>query len=181
MKLLVQRVLAASLTFKPQQPSPAAATPRTVERTINHGLLVYQSLTTADANLSPHTLSTWGANLMTFKFFSEDFVNRLDGNNDCLTSDPSTTRLTLSLNDVAGSLLLVSQITLYGQFKNQRKPSYTESAPPHSAKEIYERFYKILQESLPPPGKVQSGSFGAHMDIRAILDGPVTFSFEVNS
>jgi len=77
----------------------------------------------------------------------------------------------LSLLDVTGEALVVSQFTLYGDTKKGRRPSFTQAAEPKKAEELYEKFINFLKEyNL----KVASGIFGAKMLVEIQNDGPVT-------
>ncbi|HEA47027.1 MAG TPA: D-tyrosyl-tRNA(Tyr) deacylase [bacterium] len=78
----------------------------------------------------------------------------------------------LSLLDIKGAALIVSQFTLYGDTKRGRRPSFTQAAEPKKAEELYEKFISLLKEyNL----KVASGVFGARMLLEIHNDGPVTF------
>ncbi len=77
----------------------------------------------------------------------------------------------LSLLDIKGEALVVSQFTLYGDIKRGRRPSFTQAAEPKKAEELYEKFISFLKEyNL----KVASGVFGAKMLVEIQNDGPVT-------
>ncbi len=77
----------------------------------------------------------------------------------------------LSLADVDGELLLVSQFTLYANCKKGNRPSFTESGAPDLAEELYEYIIAKCKESIPV---VQCGSFGADMKVSLVNDGPFT-------
>ena len=79
---------------------------------------------------------------------------------------------TSSLLDIGGELLIVSQFTLYASFKKGMKPSWSKAAKPVPAKLLYEKFIHLCTSNL--PSKVQTGVFGANMQIKSINDGPVT-------
>ena len=80
-------------------------------------------------------------------------------------------KMNLSLLDVGGSALLVSQFTLYGDMRGGRRPSYIQAAPPEQANLLYEEFVRSIR-SLGVP--VQTGVFQAHMRVELVNDGPVT-------
>ena len=77
-----------------------------------------------------------------------------------------------TLADVDGSILVVSQFTLYGAVRKGRRPSFIEAAPPETAIPLYDRFVELLKSRH--PGTVATGKFGAMMDVSLTNDGPVT-------
>jgi D-aminoacyl-tRNA deacylase len=84
-------------------------------------------------------------------------------------------KMNLSLVDVAGSALVVSQFTLYGNAEKGRRPSFIDAARPEQAIPLYERFVALLR------GKgitTETGEFGAMMDVELVNDGPVTLWLE---
>lgn len=85
-------------------------------------------------------------------------------------------RMNLDLHAVDGALLVVSQFTLYGNARKGRRPSFIEAADPDVAIPLYERFLELLEERV--PGRVESGEFGAMMDVELVNDGPVTLLLE---
>ena len=84
-------------------------------------------------------------------------------------------KMNLSLKDVGGKLLLISQFTLYANTADGNRPSFIEAARPEQANEIYEYFCEKCKEQ---GIEVQKGIFGAHMDVSLINDGPVTIIIE---
>jgi D-tyrosyl-tRNA(Tyr) deacylase len=84
-------------------------------------------------------------------------------------------RMNLALGDVDGSLLVVSQFTLYGDAARGRRPSFIDAARPEEAIPLYERFLALLRASGRP---VASGEFGASMEVDLVNDGPVTLWLE---
>ncbi|MBA3673242.1 MAG: D-tyrosyl-tRNA(Tyr) deacylase [Gemmatimonadaceae bacterium] len=84
-------------------------------------------------------------------------------------------RMNLSIGDVAGSLLVVSQFTLYGDAAKGRRPSFIDAARPEVAEPLYERFVQLLRDRQL---HVETGRFGAMMEVELVNDGPVTFWLE---
>jgi D-tyrosyl-tRNA(Tyr) deacylase len=84
-------------------------------------------------------------------------------------------KMNLSLADVGGGLLVVSQFTLYGDAAKGRRPSFIGAARPEVAIPLYERFLALLRER---GVSVESGEFGAMMDVELVNDGPVTLWLE---
>lgn len=85
-------------------------------------------------------------------------------------------RFDLSLLDVKGEALVVSQFTLYADCRRGRRPSFSQAAPPETARELYQVF---LEELAAKGVKVESGRFGEHMEVSLVNDGPVTLMLEV--
>ncbi|MEQ2526357.1 D-aminoacyl-tRNA deacylase [Bacillaceae bacterium CLA-AA-H227] len=84
-------------------------------------------------------------------------------------------KMNFSLLDVGGEILSVSQFTLYGDCRKGRRPNFMDAARPEHAEQIYEGFNRILREK---GIKVETGKFGAMMDVQLTNDGPVTLILE---
>ena len=80
-------------------------------------------------------------------------------------------KMNLSLKEVGGSVLLISQFTLAADWKKGRRPSFIRAAEPSEGQRLYEHFAGVLKAAGVP---VQTGVFGAHMDVSLVNDGPVT-------
>ena len=132
---------------------------RVVERTtgeIGRGLLLLVGFTGTDTD--EH--SAWMAEkVLGLRIFPDD-----DG------------KMNRSVGEVAGSLLVVSQFTLYGDARKGRRPSFVDAAPPAVAIPLYERFVELLRAGA--PGRVETGEFGAMMQVELVNDGPVTLVLE---
>jgi D-tyrosyl-tRNA(Tyr) deacylase len=84
-------------------------------------------------------------------------------------------KMNLPLGEVGGAVLVISQFTLYGDASKGRRPSFVDAAPPAQAEALYDRFVALLRaRSL----AVETGRFGAMMDVELVNDGPVTLVLE---
>ena len=85
--------------------------------------------------------------------------------------DDAEGRMNVSVKDVAGGLLVVSQFTLYGDVRRGLRPSWSDAAPPEIAEPLYDYFVASSRKLL---GRVETGSFRAMMQVELVNDGPVT-------
>ena len=118
---------------------------------IGAGLLVLLGVSRTD---NPETAAYLAEKIVNLRIFSDE-----------------AGKMNLSLLDVGGSALLVSQFTLYGDTRGGRRPSYIQAAPPEQAGLLYEEFVRSIR-SLGVP--VHTGVFQAHMQVELVNDGPVT-------
>ena len=86
--------------------------------------------------------------------------------------------MNLPITDTGGDILVISQFTLHASTKKGNRPSYIKAAKPEVAIPLYDRFVKHLEQELGKP--VQTGAFGADMQVGLVNDGPVTFVLDVN-
>ena len=119
---------------------------------INEGLMVLVSFVDDDNNTDLEWMTKKIVNL---RIFNDD-----EG------------KMNRSVQDVVGDILLISQFTLHGSTKKGNRPSFIKAAKPDFANVMYERFIKVLEQSL---GKeIQTGEFGGDMKVSLVNDGPTT-------
>ena len=92
--------------------------------------------------------------------------------------EDETGKMNRSLSDVGGSLLVVSQFTLYGNVKHGRRPEFLQAAKSAEAIPLYEYFLRLCRERGFPP---QTGEFGAEMQVSSVNDGPVTLILDTDT
>jgi D-tyrosyl-tRNA(Tyr) deacylase len=85
-------------------------------------------------------------------------------------------KMNLALDDVEGDLLVISQFTLYGDTSRGRRPSFVRAADPAMASLLYDEFVRTLRGRT--QRRVETGEFGAMMDVELVNDGPVTLVLE---
>lgn len=122
---------------------------------IDKGLLVFVGFTASDT----HEQVTWMAEkVLGLRIFSD-----------------AEDKMNLAVGDVGGAVLVVSQFTLYGNAEKGRRPSFIDAARPEVAIPLYERFIALLRER---GATVETGEFGAMMEVDLVNDGPVTLWLE---
>lgn len=122
---------------------------------IGQGLLVFLGVEKGDDKLNAEKLADKLSKLRIFEDENE--------------------KMNHSILEIEGEMLIVSQFTLCGDCKKGTRPSFDKSAPPKIANELYEYFISQVKSFNIP---VQTGEFGAMMDVELINDGPVTFMVE---
>ena len=86
-------------------------------------------------------------------------------------------KMNLSIKDISGEMLIISQFTLYGDSRKGNRPSFNVAAPQELAEDLYKKFIARVKENI-GIDKVKSGIFGAMMEVELINDGPVTILVE---
>jgi len=124
---------------------------------IGRGLLVFFAACREDRDQSPHRLAE---KLVALRVFPDQ-----------------AKKMNLSVRDVGGSLLIVSQFTLYGDCQRGHRPSFTHVLAFDQGKLLYDQFVEELRSQLELK-RVETGQFGAEMQVKLINDGPATFLLE---
>ncbi|MFH1319887.1 MAG: D-aminoacyl-tRNA deacylase [Bacteroidota bacterium] len=155
MKTVIQRVKHASVEISDMRDTVF----NRATREINHGILIFLGIEDADTQEDIQWLS--------------GKISRLRIFND------SNGVMNLSVKDVDGEILVISQFTLHASTKKGNRPSYIKAAKPDIAIPLYEAFVRQLENDLGKP--VQTGEFGAMMDISLINDGPVTIIIDTKN
>src|SRR5918992_1533924 len=91
--------------------------------------------------------------------------------------DDEDGKMNLSVKDVGGGLLIISQFTLYGDVRRGLRPSWIDAAPPEVAEPLYEFFVESSRKLIQP---VETGSFRAMMEVELVNDGPVTIILDTD-
>ena len=143
MKAVVQRVSSGSVLIKSEN----------YEREIKKGFVILLGIRNEDDEKDAIFLADKCTNLRVFEDENE--------------------KMNLSLKDIDGEVLVISQFTLYGDAQKGNRPSFVLAAKPETAIPLYEKFIKRMKENLGIE-KVKEGIFGAMMEVKIINDGPVT-------
>lgn len=123
---------------------------------IDHGLLIFLCAERGDTDLLADKLL---AKILKLRIFSD-----------------AAGKMNLSVQDVAGGLLIVSQFTLAADMSGGNRPSFTQSAPPDEGRRLYDYF---VQQARSAHALVQTGQFAADMQVHLVNDGPVTIPITV--
>jgi D-tyrosyl-tRNA(Tyr) deacylase len=110
----------------------------------------------------------------------EDVIFLADKCSNLRIFEDENEKMNLSLKDINGEVLIISQFTLYGTAQRGNRPSFTDAAKPEEAIPLYEKFINRMKENL-GEGKVKSGIFGAMMLVKIFNDGPVTIIIDSKS
>lgn len=121
-------------------------------RSISHGFLLLLGVTHSDVEKDANWLAEKILKLRLFEGEGDSFMER-------------------NIQEVGGSVLVVSQFTVYGDCRKGTRPSFTDSARPEQAEKLYNYFVGKLKES---GLKIETGVFGAEMEVELVNDGPVT-------
>lgn len=130
-----------------------------VKSSIGNGLLIFLGIEDADTNQDIEWLSAKISNLRIFA--DENGI------------------MNLSVKEVNGEALVVSQFTLHASTKKGNRPSYIRAAKPEIAIPLYEKFIQQMEDDLGK--KVQTGTFGADMKVELLNDGPVTIVIDTKN
>lgn len=88
-------------------------------------------------------------------------------------------KMNLSVNEVKGDVLVISQFTLHAKTKKGTRPSYIRAAKPDQAIPLYEQFISVMEKEI--SGEIQTGEFGADMKVALVNDGPVTILIDTKN
>ena len=149
MRVLLQRVARAEVRIR-----DAAAAPRVSGR-IDRGYVLLVGFTTTDGE---EQVAWMAEKVVGLRLFGD-----------------AEDKMNLALADVGGAMLVVSQFTLYGDARKGRRPSFIDAARPEIAIPLYEQFVRRLRDA---GVHVETGEFGAMMDVELVNDGPVTLWLE---
>ena len=152
MRCVIQRVTSASVQVEGR-----------VVGQIAKGLLIYLSVGKGDAEKDAEFIADKISGL---RVFSDDALRLGSG---------QAGKMNLSVQDIAGEVLLVSNFTLHGDCRKGRRPGFDAAAEPGVARELYEKVAKLIADKSI---RVAKGIFGANMQVSSVNDGPVTFILE---
>jgi len=156
MKAVVQRVKSASVNIVEQN----------YYQEIGKGLVIFLGIKNGDNELGVNFVADKCTNLRIFSrrdAFAEDVEDKMN----------------ISVKDIGGEVLIISQFTLYGETSKGNRPNFTEAAKPVQAIPLYEKFVARMETNL-GNSKVREGIFGAMMDIQLVNYGPVTVIVDSN-
>ena len=146
--------------------------------------VVVQRVTEASVTINGETISAINEGLLLLIGITHnDGENEIDRITRKIVSlrifDDEKGVMNRSVQDIGGSILAVSQFTLYGNCKKGNRPSYIDAAPGAVSEPLYDAFCDRLEQLL--PGKIQRGRFGADMKVQLLNNGPVTILLDSNN
>ena len=147
MRALVQRVSEGGVSISKEN----------YEQVIGNGLVILLGVTETDTEVETNFVADKCCSLRIFEDEDE--------------------KMNLSLKDVDGEVLIISQFTLYGDARKGNRPSFINAARPDKANELYEKFIDRVKNNIGSE-KVKTGIFGAMMNVKIFNDGPVTILVE---
>jgi len=147
MRALVQRVSEGGVFIKSENYSAE----------INDGMVILLGIRTGDSPEDVNFVADKCCNLRIF--------------------EDQKSKMNLSLKDISGEALIISQFTLYGDARRGNRPGFTDAARPEEAVPVYEKFIQRVEQNIGKE-KVKTGIFGAMMMVKIINDGPVTILVE---
>ena len=107
----------------------------------------------------------------------DDMIFTADKCSNLRIFEDENQKMNLSVKDINGEVLVISQFTLYGDARKGNRPSFTEAARPETAELLYQKFIERMKNNL-GADKIKSGIFGAMMMVKIMNDGPVTILVE---
>lgn len=139
--------------------------------------VVIQRVLNADVKIDRETVGEIGRGLLVLAGFGEaDTAEDLQWISAKISAlrifEDADEKMNLSVRDINGELLVVSQFTLFAETKKGNRPSFIRAAKPEIAIPLYEQFIQLLQQQIST--KIQTGKFGADMKVSLTNDGPVT-------
>ncbi len=145
--------------------------------------IVLQRVSRGEVRVGGNTVASVGRGLVLLVGFTNDdsqsmFPRIVDKIVDLRIFEDADGKMNLSLRDIGGGIIAVPQFTLYGNTKKGRRPSFAHAAPPQRAERLFDLFVSALKGT---GIRVESGIFGAHMEVELVNDGPVTFIFDLAS
>ncbi|TCD54018.1 D-tyrosyl-tRNA(Tyr) deacylase [Alloscardovia theropitheci] len=155
MRVILQKVSEASISIEPDETIPESMTFNTLpvsERSISHGYVLLVAIHDSDTEKEV----TWAAKKIAHMRIFEDTDNKMN----------------LSLLDVHGSILSVSQFTLYANIRSGNRPGFSDAGSPDFARSMWLKFNDVLRSQYGID--VKAGIFGTHMNVSLTNDGPVT-------
>lgn len=156
MRAVVQKVKSASVTIAEQN----------YYQEIGKGLLILLGIKNGDIEQDVIFVADKCSNL---RIFSHRDASAKDADD----------KMNISIKDIDGEVLIISQFTLYGETSKGNRPNFTNAAKPDEAIPLYEKFVSRIKNNL-GENKVKAGIFGAMMDIHLVNEGPVTVLVESN-